>query len=102
MPAKQDNAQNAAQAPQQQEIKVALDSSRVKNSYANVFETRFSESEIFLTCGISHLEQQGEDQVLAVQLENRIVMTPASALRLNQALAEILTQWNQAHGAASV
>ena len=101
MPAK-DTAQNTQQTPQQQEIRVALDASRVKNSYANVFETRFSESEIFLSCGISHLEQQGEENILAVQLENRIVMTPASALRLNQALAEILTQWNQAHGAASV
>lgn len=98
MPAKKNSE---AQAPQQQEIKVALDASRLKNSYANVFETRFSESEIFLTCGISHLEQQNGENVLAVQLENRIVMTPASALRLNQALAEILTQWNQAHGAQS-
>lgn len=93
MPAKKESAQ--------QEIRVALDSSRLKNSYANVFETRFSESEIFLTCGISHMEQQGEENILAVQLENRIVMTPASAFRLNQALAELLAQWNNVHGSAS-
>ena len=98
MPAK-DNAKSEVQTPQQQEIKVALDTSRLKNSYANVFETRFSDSEIFLSCGISHLEQQNGENVLAIQLENRIVMTPDSALRLNQALSQILAQWNSARGA---
>ena len=90
------NAANA-DAAQSQQIRVALNSARLRTSYANVFQTRCTAEEIILCCGLSQPESLntqdgGTENVLAVDLDRRIVMTPASAQRLLLALDRTLRE----------
>ncbi len=77
----------AAASGEGQQIRVALNSARLRTSYANVFQTRCTAEEVILCCGLSQPESLntqdgGTENVLAVDLDRRIVMTPASAQRL--------------------
>lgn len=90
------NAANA-DAAQSQQIRVALNSARLRTSYANVFQTRCTAEEIILCCGLSLPESLngpdgGTENVLAVDLDRRIVMTPSSAQRLLLALDSTLRE----------
>lgn len=90
------NAANA-DAAQSQQIRVALNSAHLATSYANVFQTRCTAEEIILCCGLSQPESLntqdgGTENVLTVDLDRRIVMTPASAQRLLLALDRTLKE----------
>ena len=90
------NAANA-DAAQSQQIRVDLSSAHLATSYANVFQTRCTAEEIILCCGLSLPESLngpdgGTENVLAVDLDRRIVMTPASAQRLLLALDRTLRE----------
>lgn len=90
------NAANA-DAAQSQQIRVALNSARLRTSYANVFQTRCTAEEIILCCGLSQPESLntqdgGTENVLTVDLDRRIVMTPSSARRLLLALDSTLRE----------
>ncbi|MBS6829766.1 MAG: DUF3467 domain-containing protein [Desulfovibrio sp.] len=76
----------AAASGEGQQIRVALNSARLRTSYANVFQTRCTAEEIILT------QDGGTENVLAVDLDRRIVMTPASAQRLLLALDSTLRE----------
>ena len=87
----------AAASAEGQQIRVALNSARLRTSYANVFQTRCTAEEIILCCGLSQPESLnapdgGTENVLAVDLDRRIVMTPASAQRLLLALDRALKE----------
>ena len=76
---------------------VVLNSARFRTSCANVFQTRCTAEEIILCCGLSLPESLnspdgGTENVLAVDLDRRIVMTPASARRLLLALDRTLKE----------
>ena len=80
-----------------QQIRVALNSAHLATSYANVFQTRCTAEEIILCCGLSLPEtlngpDGGTENVLAVDLDRRIVMTPSSARRLLLALDRTLRE----------
>lgn len=45
----------AAASGEGQQIRVALNSARLRTSYANVFQTRCTAEEIILCCGLSQL-----------------------------------------------
>lgn len=86
-----------ADTAQSQQIRVALNSARLRTSYANVFQTRCTAGEIILCCGLSLPESLngpdgGTENVLAVDLDRRIVMTPSSAQRLLLALDRTLKE----------
>lgn len=87
----------AAASAEGQQIRVALNSSHLATSYANVFQTRCTAEEVILCCGLSQPESLnapdgGTENVLAVDLDRRIVMTPASAQRLLLALDRALKE----------
>ncbi|WP_165177202.1 DUF3467 domain-containing protein [Desulfovibrio sp. ZJ369] len=86
-----------ADAAASQQIRVALNSAQLVTSYANVFQTRCTAEEVILCCGLSLPESlNGPDgnaeNGLAVDLDRRIVMSPASAQRLLLALDRTLRE----------
>ncbi|MDE7064705.1 MAG: DUF3467 domain-containing protein [Desulfovibrionaceae bacterium] len=78
--------------------RVSMDDRQVLTSYANAFQTRFTEMEFVLSCGLALAEKTGDEEILAVRIDRRIVMTPATAARLHAALGEALAQWRKSHG----
>ena len=82
------------------QIRVALNSAQMTTSYANVFQTRCTAEEIVLCCGLSLPENLNkpdaadgaDEELLAVDLDRRIVMNSASARRLLLALDRVLKE----------
>ena len=86
-----------AAAAENRQIRVALNSAGLRTSYANVFQTRCTAEEVILCCGLSLPENVNNAEgavknVLAVDLDRRIVMSPASARRLLLALDRTLKE----------
>ena len=87
----------AAASAEGQQIRVALNNAGLRTSYANVFQTRCTAEEVILCCGLGLPESVNNAEgavknVLAVDLDRRIVMSPASARRLLLALDRTLKE----------
>ena len=89
-------AQNAQTEEKQQTIPVVVAQNAKATSYANVFNTQIMDGGIAVSCGISQTEtrptENGNQTVLAVYLENRIMMTLDSAARLANSLNQAVQQ----------
>ena len=91
-----DQQKNPQEAPAQ--LPVVFRSNGIPSAYANVFQTRFTDSEIVLSYGMS-LRESAQDQngepnpVLAVDMERRVVMTPDVAMQLVAALNQTVQQF---------
>lgn len=79
-------------------VRVVVDASQLRTGYANVFQTRFTHAEVVLACGTGFRERAGEEDVLMVRLDHRLIMTPDSAARLHAALGETLAHWRKSLG----
>ena len=95
---------NPQAAPAQ--LPVFFRANGIPSAYANVFQTRFTDSEIVLSYGMSLTEsapdQNGEpNPVLAVDMERRIVMTPEVAMQLVAALNQTVQQFAASKQSAS-
>lgn len=88
--------QTAPAATQTQSIPVIVAQNATSTSYANVFNTQVMDGGIAVACGISQTEnrttENGQQTVLSVYLEHRIMMTLDSAARLAQTLNQAVQQ----------
>ena len=88
--------QAAPTEAQNQSIPVVVAQNAKSTSYANVFNTQVMDGGIAVSCGISQAEthntENGPQTVLAVYLENRIMMTLDSAARLANSLSQAVQQ----------
>src|SRR5689334_3970884 len=80
---------NAEQASQQAQIK--WDDSKMKSSYANVCNVMSTREEVVLMFGVNQAWQAGQKEV-AVQLTDRVILSPYAAKRLAILLSNIVRQ----------
>lgn len=73
-------------------VAVRKASRRLPTSYANVFQARIMDNMICVSYGLSYAESLEGEQVLTVDLERRLVMSPEAAARLAQALNRIVAK----------
>ncbi len=81
--------------------KVKWDDSNMKSSYANVCNVASTREEVVLLFGMHQAWQSGQKEV-AVQLSERIVLSPFAAKRLAGLLSNVLTEYETRYGALNV
>jgi hypothetical protein len=86
-------SQPAAAAPQQ----VAVDTTSLKTSYANVVGIAANINEVYLTFGVN-TDPYNPNPTEAVKLNDRVVMTPDAAKRLCLNLNATLAAFEQRFG----
>ena len=87
---------------EEQKIGLHVEAASIRTAYVNAFQTRYAEGEVFLTCGVSHMEsaQDGETAgTLVVEMQERLAMTPQSAHRLAGTLIRMLQEYEARFGA---
>ncbi len=86
---------------EEQKIGLHVEAASIRTSYVNAFQTRYAEGEVFLTCGVSHVEpsqNEAEAGALIVEMQERIAMTPQSAHRLAATLIRTLQEYEGRFG----
>ena len=81
--------------------KVKWDDANMKSSYANVCNVASTREEVVLLFGMHQAWQSGQKEV-AVQLSDRIVLSPFAAKRLAALLATVLKAYESRYGALNV
>ena len=77
--------------------KIEWDSSQMKNSYANVCNVSSTREEVVLLFGINQSFSATQDKV-TIQLNNRIILSPFAAKRMQELLGKALTEYEAAFG----
>ena len=89
----------ADQQPQQQQIQVRIDETKMATGYANTIRTSTTADEVVLDFGVN-LPMQGPDSqpVLSFNVSNRVIMNWAGAKRLAISLGQVIRQYEERHG----
>lgn len=87
------------QRPQQQQIQLRIDESKMNTSYANMFRTTPTGDEVLIDAGL-HVPSQGQDgrPVVLFSVGSRMVMSWAGAKRLVMQLGQLVRQYEERHG----
>jgi hypothetical protein len=89
----------ATKDPQQQPgTKVRWDDSQMKSSYANVCNVASTREEVVLLFGTNQAWHAGQKEI-AVQLTDRVIMSPFAAKRLSLLLDSVLKEYESRYGA---
>jgi hypothetical protein len=81
--------------------KVNWDSSNMRSAYANVCNATCTREEVVLFFGLNQAWSGTEEEV-TVQLEERVILSPFAAKRLNVLLTGVLQQYEERFGALDV
>ncbi len=87
------------QQPQQQQIQLRIDESKMSTGYANTIRTSTTSDEVVLDFGVN-LPMQGPDgqPVLSFNVGNRVIMNWSGAKRLAISLGQVIRQYEERHG----
>ena len=88
----------ATKEPQPQAGKVRWDDSQMKSSYANVCNVASSREEVTLLFGTRAPLLASQTQI-AVELTDRVIMSPYAAKRLSVLLDSVLKEYESRYGA---
>ncbi len=77
--------------------KIRWDDSNMKSSYANVCNVTSTREEVVLIFGMNQAWQNGQKEV-AVQLTDRIVLSPFAAKRLMGLLSNVVREYESRFG----
>lgn len=86
---------------EERNIGLHVETAAIRTSYANAFQARYAEGEIFLSCGVSRMEPSSDAALagnLVVEMQDRIAMTPHSAKRLAATLIRSLQEYESRFG----
>src|SRR5687767_13957436 len=78
--------------------KIKWDDSNMKSSYANVCNVSTTREEVILLFGMNQAWQNGQKEV-AVQLTERIIVSPFAAKRLLTLLSNVVNEYETRFGA---
>jgi hypothetical protein len=81
--------------------KISWDDSKMASAYANVCNVASTREEIVLLFGINQAWQSGQKEV-AIQLTNRMIMSPYTAKRLHGLLGNVLREYESRFGELAV
>jgi len=74
------------------------DESQMKHSYANVCNLLTSREEVVLLFGTNQAPHSGQKEI-AVELTDRVIMSPYAAKRLSVLLDSVLKEYESRYGA---
>jgi len=97
VPRQTDNAAAAAAGMP----RIKWDDAQMQSSYANVANVASTREEVVLLFGINQAWHAGQKEV-AIQLTNRIILSPFAAKRLQTLLGNVLTEYESRFGQISV
>jgi len=80
---------------------IRWDDSHMRSSYANVCNATGTREELVLLFGV-HQAWQGGAKEVTVQLQDRIILSPYAAKRLNLLLTRLLREYESRYGALSI
>jgi hypothetical protein len=88
-----------AENPEQRQIQLRIDESKMGTTYANTIRTSTTQDEVVLDFGMN-LPMQGPDNqpMLMFNVGSRVVMTWPSAKRLAISLGQVVRQYEERHG----
>jgi hypothetical protein len=78
--------------------KIRWDDSNMKSSYANVCNVTSTREEVVLLFGMNQAWQSGQKEV-AIQLTDRIILSPFAAKRMVGLLANVIKEYESRFGA---
>jgi hypothetical protein len=89
-----------SQNPQQQQVQIRVDESKMVTSYANTIRTSTTADEIILDFGINMPTQGGQDQQVQMlfAVGSRVVMNWVGAKRLAASIAQAVNAYEQRFG----
>jgi hypothetical protein len=90
--------QATAQATTPRGLRVRFDTKNLRSSYANVCNATTTREEFVLNFGINHGPERAQGEV-AVELQERIIMTPQSARRLAELMVRLVKEYEARYGA---
>jgi hypothetical protein len=85
------------EVPRQGAPKVKWDTSQMKSSYANVCNVASTREEVVVMFGLSQAWSGAEDEV-AVQVHERVILSPYAAKRLALLLGNVVQQYESRFG----
>jgi Protein of unknown function (DUF3467) len=83
------------------DINIKWDDSNMRSSYSNVCNATGTREEIVLLFGVHQAWQSGAKEV-KVQLQERIVLNPYAAKRLNLLLTRLLEEYEKRYGSVQI
>ncbi len=98
---------HAQQQSGERRVRLRVDTSEIKSTYANAFQTAASRDEVVLELGFKHvvpspppLEREGEEAGVEVQLElgHRVIVTYPTLKRLAIAIGQVVRGYEVEHG----
>ena len=92
-------AENQNANPNQQQIQLRIDESKMTSSYANTIRTSTTQDEVVLDFGMNLPLPSPEGQpTLVFQVGSRVVMNWAGAKRLAISLGQVVRQYEERNG----
>ncbi len=93
----QDETKTLREVPRQGTPKVKWDTANMKSSYANVCNVASTREEVVVMFGLSQAWSGNEAEV-AVQLNDRVILSPYAAKRLALLLNNVVQQYESRFG----
>ena len=89
-----------ADQPQQQQVQIRVDESKMHTSYANTIRTNTAMDEVVLDFGLNLPMQQGQGQapILVFAVGARVVLNWAGAKRLAQSMQQAVAAYEERYG----
>ncbi|MEL6328608.1 MAG: DUF3467 domain-containing protein [Planctomycetota bacterium] len=89
--------------PQQQQIQLRIDESRMQTTYANTIRTATLHDEVVLDMGVNIPQQApGQQPSMTFSVNSRVVMNWAGAKRLAITLGQAIRQYEERFGEISL
>ena len=83
------------------EVNVHWDDANMRSSYSNVCNVTGTREELVLLFGVHQAWQSGAKEV-KVQLQERIILSPYAAKRLNVLLTRLLQEYEKRYGSLQI
>ena len=87
----------AAQVARNDQVKVNMNTSGLRSSYANVCSVTSTREEVVLNFGTNETWERGHPEV-QIEVSNRIIMTPFAAQRLADAMNRLIEEYETRYG----
>lgn len=88
-----------AENPEQRQIQLRIDESKMSSTYSNTIRTSTTQDEVVLDFGMN-LPMQGQDQkpILVFNVGSRVILNWPSAKRLAISLGQVIRQFEERNG----
>lgn len=86
----------------QRDAQLRWDDTKMSTHFANVVNIQSTREQVDLFFGTNQTWNAGNENVLSIELSNRLILSPFAAKRLSIALNGVLREYEQRYGALDV